>query len=66
MEENNYGFENLKKMHYIDLIQKETSRYFGPASSIFPREVKNDVYLKDVPLIKDTIIMPRFNRNTYS
>ena len=32
-----YTFDTLKKLKYIDLIQKETTRLYGPAPGLFFR-----------------------------
>lgn len=32
-----YTHENLKKLVYIDWIQNETTRFYGPGTSIFMR-----------------------------
>ena len=39
MPTNDFSFENLKNFPYIELLQKETTRYFGPTTAVFPREV---------------------------
>lgn len=35
-------YENLKKMKYIDCIQDEVSRIYGPGTGIFLREAAKD------------------------
>lgn len=32
-----FTYENLKKLNYIDMIQNETTRHFGPGNGIFIR-----------------------------
>ena len=54
MDEGDYSYENLKKCRYIECIQKETTRYFGPLNYIFSREVAKDHYLKGVAIKKGT------------
>jgi cytochrome P450 len=56
-------FENLKKLTYIDWIQYETTRMYGPANGIFLRIAKEDNYLKDLPITKGTVVstQPRGN-----
>ena len=39
MSGDDYSYENLKKLVYIDCIQKETTRFFGPVNYIFGRQV---------------------------
>ena len=54
LNEGGYSYENLKKYRYIECIQKETTRYFGPVNYIFSREVAKDHYLKGVAIKKGT------------
>jgi cytochrome P450 len=42
--------ENLKKLTYIDWIQFETTRMYGPVNGILLRVAAEDNYLKDVPI----------------
>ena len=37
MKNDDYSFENLKNFKYIDNIQKETTRMYGPVNTLFPR-----------------------------
>ena len=37
MSNDDYSYENLKNLTYIDCIQKETTRYYGPAPVNFTR-----------------------------
>lgn len=48
--------ENLKKLTYIDWIQYETTRMYGPANGIFLRVATQDNYIKDLPIRKGTIL----------
>lgn len=49
-----YSFENLKNLTYIDLLQKETTRYFGPGTQLFPRIANVDNYINGLPILKGT------------
>lgn len=40
MSTDDYSYENLKNFTYIDNIQKETNRLYGPAIFIFWRTAK--------------------------
>lgn len=40
MSNDDYSYENLKKMTYIENIQKETTRIYGPAVSLLWRKSK--------------------------
>ena len=56
MKDDDYSYENLKKMTYIDNVQKEVTRYYGPVNQIFAREVQDDHYLKGIPIKKGATI----------
>ena len=55
MKEEDYSTENLKKFKYIDCVQKETTRFFGPANGVFMRKCINDHILGNVPIHKGTL-----------
>ena len=54
MKEDNCTYENLKKMTYIDCVEKEVTRFYGPANNVILRAAARDHYLKGVPIKKDT------------
>lgn len=54
MSTEDYSYENLKNLTYIDLLQKETTRYYGPGTHLFSREAKIDNYLNGLPIKKGT------------
>jgi cytochrome P450 len=56
-------YENLKKLTYIDWIQYETTRMYGPVNGVFFRVAAEDNYLKDLPITKGTVVstQPRGN-----
>lgn len=56
MSSDDYSYENLKNFTYIDNIQKETTRMYGPAIFIFWRMAKEDNYLGDLPVKKNTML----------
>ena len=56
MKADDYSFENLKKFEYIDLIQKETTRIYGPAVGLFGREAIKDNILGGIPIEKGTFL----------
>lgn len=35
MKNEDYSYENLKNLKYIDLLQKEITRYYGPVTIPF-------------------------------
>jgi cytochrome P450 len=49
-------YENLKKLTYIDWIQYETTRMYGPSNGILFRVATEDNYLKDVQITKGTLV----------
>ena len=44
--------ENLKKLQYIDWLQNETTRYYGPGTGIIPRKVIEPHYIGGVYIQK--------------
>ena len=59
-------YENLKRMTYIDYLQNETLRAYGPGLGIFPREAQKDNFIKDIPIGKGTYIVASFLSNFYN
>ena len=53
-------------MTYIDLIQKETNRIYGPAFALFFRKSQKDHYLANIPVSKGTIINMNAIPNRYN
>lgn len=60
MKEDDYSYENLKKFTYIEKVQKEAIRMYGPATGIFSRYAVNDTFIKDVPVMKDARVRYTF------
>ena len=54
MKNDDYSYDNLKKLTYIDCVQKEVTRFYGPANNVILREAAKDHYLKEVPIQKGT------------
>lgn len=56
-------YENLKKLTYIDWIQLETTRHYGPANGIFFRKATEDNYILNIPIKKGVVLgfQPRGN-----
>ena len=42
MKDEDYSYENLKNFTYIDCVEKEVTRYFGPANGNFTRKAIKD------------------------
>lgn len=42
--------QNLKNLVYIDWIQNETTRYYGPGNGIFTRTAIKDHYIGNIPI----------------
>ena len=56
----------MKRFTYIDKVQKEVTRYYGPSPGIFGRYAVNDTYIKDIPVKKNTrvrYLFPSFHYN---
>ena len=56
MKGKEFTYENLKKLEYIDCVQKETTRFFGPINFLFSRICFRDCYLDGVSIKKGTIM----------
>ena len=54
MKDDDYSYENLKKLTYIDCIEKETTRFYGPVNGFLYRLSSKDHLLSEVPIKKDT------------
>ena len=52
MKNDDYSYENIKNLTYLDCVHKETLRYYGPGNVIFTRVAVEDHYLKEVPIRK--------------
>ena len=37
MKDDDFSYENLKKCTYIDCVEKEVTRFYGPVNQIFSR-----------------------------
>lgn len=66
MGSDDYSYENLKNLVYIDWIQKETTRMYGPVNGVFMREATNDNYLNGLPIRKGTYVCLQHQGNHYS
>ena len=44
----------MKKLTYIDWIQNETTRYYGPGTGIFTRLAAEDHFIANIPIKKGT------------
>ena len=66
MKEEDYSYENLKKFKYIDALQKQTTRAYGPANLLFLREAKVDNYLNGIAIKKGTLVSANCYANHYS
>lgn len=56
----------LKQLTYIDLVQKETLRHYGPGIGLLNRRVSVDTYLKDVKILKNTVVVGQFLPTYYN
>ena len=59
MWDDDYSFENLKKMTYIDCVEKEVTRFYGPVNGSFLRKAVRDHFIRGIPIKKSTILMPQ-------
>jgi cytochrome P450 len=56
MKDENYGYENLKNFKYIDMLQKEVTRFHGPGTYLFSRMANTDNYLNGIQVRKGTVV----------
>lgn len=54
-----YSYEHLKKLKYLDAVEKETTRMYGPVNFNFPRVVDRDHVIGGVKVYSGT--MMKFN-----
>ena len=54
MGEEDYEYENLKKLNYIDCVEKEVTRFYGPLNVILTRLSVRDHFLRKIPIKKNT------------
>ena len=47
-------------MTYIDCVEKQVTRFYGPANNTFVRTTIKDYFLKGVPIKKDTLVLPQY------
>ena len=66
MQEDDYSYENLKKLRYIDNIQKETTRFYGPDAGLFIRTAEKSHYLKGVFIEKGAFLNVMTKGNHYN
>ena len=45
----------MKNMKYIDGVEKETTRMYGPTNFVLPRRVVKDHYVNGIPIKKGVI-----------
>ena len=64
--EKDWTWENLKMMNYLDSIQKEAVRMYGPSNWLFPREATKDVFLNQIPISKGTQLSLNFFSNHFN
>ncbi len=48
------SFSNLKGLRYLEWVQNEVTRMYGPATSVFLREVVQDTNIDNIPIMKGT------------
>lgn len=56
IKEEDFSPVNLKKIEYIDWIQYETVRMFGPSSNLFVRQAKEDIMFGNIPIEKGILV----------
>jgi cytochrome P450 family 3 subfamily A len=56
----------LKKLSYIDWIQFETTRHYGPVNGNFARVATEDHYIGKIPVKKGTLMAMQPMGNHYN
>ena len=56
MGDDDFSYENLKKLTYIDCVMNEVTRYYGPVVALFRRKCIKDYEINGVPIKRDTNI----------
>ena len=52
MGPDDFSYENLKKLNYLDCVQKEVTRVYGPVNWLIPREAEKDINLNGSRLVQ--------------
>ena len=47
-------YSKLKDMNYLDWCLLQTSRMYGPGTGILTRQAQKDVYIDNIPIMRDT------------
>lgn len=66
MKDMDFSYENLKNFKYIENIQKETMRLYGPITGLLMRDVQEDNLLAGIPIYKGTYVGIQHLGNHYS
>ena len=66
MKADDYSYENLKNLKYIDMLQKEVTRYYGPDVGLFTREATKDHSFGGVMVQKGTYLNIQPKGNHYN
>ena len=54
--EEDFNFENLKQMKYLDWVQLETLRLSSGGVGLFDRVSIEDTYISNIPVYKNTML----------
>lgn len=66
MGDADYSYENLKKLTYIDALQKEVTRVYGPGNITFPRVAIRDNFINGLAIKKGTVVLVNPIGNEFS
>lgn len=64
--EEDVTFANLRKIEYLEWVQLETTRMYGPATSIFLREAVKDTTIDNIPILKGVGLKMELLPNHYN
>ena len=66
MKDGDFSYDNLKNLKYVECIQKEAIRMYGPVVNVTFRKVVKDHYLSGIQIRKGTIINPSIYTNHFN
>ena len=48
--------ENLKKLKYVEQVQNETTRIYGPGTGIFARQAQQDYFIGNIKIKRGHLV----------
>jgi cytochrome P450 len=57
--------DQLKKLTFLEAVQKETLRMYGPSAGIFPREAIKEHFIGKIPIHKGMLVTLKIKPNHF-